>query len=98
MDQKKRVAILVAGMHRSGTSAVTRILSLAGCDLPKNLMTGDVANKFNERGFWEPRSIADLNDELLASAGSAWDDWRAFDSGWYVSPIAEEFRERALFC
>ena len=95
MDQKKRVAILVAGMHRSGTSAVTRILSLAGCDLPKNLMTGDVANKFNERGFWEPRSIADLNDEVLASAGSAWDDWRAFDSGWYVSPIAEEFRERA---
>ena len=49
----------------------------------------------NEAGFWESQPIADLNDEILASAGSAWDDWRSFDSGWYASPVADEFRERA---
>ena len=33
----KKTAILVAGMHRSGTSALARTLSLLGCDLPKTL-------------------------------------------------------------
>ena len=91
---RSRVAIVVAGMHRSGTSALTRVLSLVGCDLPKNLMQAVPDN--NEAGFWESQPIADLNDELLASAGSAWDDWRAFDAGWYASPVAAGFRERAL--
>ena len=91
--RKKRIAILVAGMHRSGTSAITRVLSLMGCDLPKTLMKPAPNN--NERGFWESQPIVDLNDGILASAGSAWNDWRPFDSSWYASLVAEEFRERA---
>ena len=91
--QDKRVAILVAGMHRSGTSFVTRLLSFVGCDLPATLMRPHPDN--NEAGFWESQPIADLNDEALASAGSAWNDWRAFDSDWYGSPVAGQFRERA---
>ena len=31
-------ALLVLGMHRSGTSAVTRVVNLLGADLPKELM------------------------------------------------------------
>ena len=89
-----KVAILVAGMHRSGTSALTRVLNIAGCDLPKTLMnpqryTGNVG------GFWESQAIMDLNQEILASAGSSWDDWRPFDQDWYRSPLIDEFRERA---
>ena len=89
-----KVAILVAGMHRSGTSALTRVLNIAGCDLPKTLMnpqryTGNVG------GFWESQAIMDLNQEILASAGSSWDDWRPFDQDWYRSPLVDEFRERA---
>ena len=79
-------------MHRSGTSAVVRLLNLLGCDLPASLMS---PASDNPEGFWESRSIMDLNDEILESAGSAWDDWRAFDAGWYTSPIADEYRERA---
>ena len=37
----------------------------------------------------------DLNNEILASAGSAWDDWRPFDADWYTSSVAHEFRKRA---
>ena len=92
-DDTTKVAILVVGMHRSGTSMLTRVLSLVGCDLPKTLMKAVPNN--NQAGFWESQPIADLNDDILASAGSAWDDWRAFDSGWYASPVADEFRERA---
>ena len=88
----KRVAILVAGMHRSGTSALARVLSIAGCDLPKTLMK---PKRDNVTGFWESQAILDLNQEILASAGSYWDDWRPFAQDWYTSPIADEFRERA---
>ena len=91
--QDRKVAILVAGMHRSGTSLLTRILNLVGCDLPATLMPPVPDN--NETGFWESRLVADLNDEILASAGSRWNDWRAFDSDWYSSPVAGQFQDRA---
>ena len=80
-------------MHRSGTSALTRVLSLMGCQLPKKLI-GAIPDD-NEKGFWESAPITDLNNEILSSAGSSWDDWRAFDSGWYSSPVARQFRECA---
>ena len=88
----KKTAILVAGMHRSGTSAISRILNLLGCALPKTM---DTAGPDNPRGFWESLAIRDLNDRILASAGSAWDDWEPFDPRWYASPVVEEFRDRA---
>ena len=88
----KRTAILVVGMHRSGTSALTRILNIAGCDLPKTLMK---PQRDNVGGFWESQAVMDLNQEILTSAGSSWDDWRPFAQDWYSSAIADEFRERA---
>ena len=40
----RKVGVLVAGMHRSGTSAVTRVLASLGCDLPNTLMEADPNN------------------------------------------------------
>ena len=79
-------------MHRSGTSAVTRVLNYLGCALPNHLsgMAHD-----NERGFWESPAIRDLNERILESAGTAWDDWVPFDPAWYESPPAGEFRRNA---
>ena len=90
----KKVAILVAGMHRSGTSALTRVLNIAGCDLPKTLMKPE-RYAGNAAGFWESQPIMDLNQEILTSACSFWDDWRPFEQDWYRSPAADGFRERA---
>ena len=70
-----RTAYLVLGMHRSGTSAVTQVLALAGASLPENVMAGD---QHNARGYFEPWKIALLNDERLRAAGTAWDDVFAF--------------------
>ena len=85
-------AVLVVGMHRSGTSAVARVLNYLGCALPNHLsgMAHD-----NERGFWESPAVRDLNERILESAGTAWDDWVAFDPSWYESPSAGEFRRNA---
>ena len=91
-DKAKKNIILVAGMHRSGTSAVTRILSILGCTLPKTL-SGSAPD--NARGFWESQVIKDLNDQILVSAGSAWDEWEELNLSWYASSVADEFREHA---
>ncbi|MGH6924173.1 MAG: sulfotransferase family protein [Propylenella sp.] len=89
----ERLAIVVLGMHRSGTSAFTRVLSLLGCDLPKNLMG---AYESNSTGHWESTAICNLNDAILKAAGSRWDDWQELDPEWLRSPSADEFREAAL--
>ena len=93
MAQAKRTCVVIAGMHRSGTSALTRVLNLLGCGLAKEVLGGDPTN---ETGHWEPRKIILFNDELLESAGSAWDDWTACSPDWFTSPIAEEFQEKAV--
>jgi hypothetical protein len=88
----RRRAILVLGMHRSGTSALTRILSLSGAALPDRLI--EPSATMNETGFWEPREIVDLHDEVLAAAGSAWDDVLGFPAAWFETPAAASFRRR----
>lgn len=66
-----RATLVVAGMHRSGTSAMARMLSLAGARLPDQVIA---AGPDNPLGFWEPARMVDLSDRMLASVGSRWDD------------------------
>lgn len=62
------VALFVLGVPRSGTSAVTRVLSLCGATLPAGLSGADPRNL---RGYWEPRASLHLNNTILRSHGSA---------------------------
>ena len=91
-----RIAYLVLGMHRSGTSAVTQVLALAGARLPQNVMASD---PHNARGYFEPWRIALLNDERLRAAGSAWDDPFAYPFRPLAKPAERAWtgRARALF-
>lgn len=61
--------VVVLGMHRSGTSALTRSLQVLGIGLGQNLLpvAGD-----NEKGFWEDVDIHGLNVRILQSLGSDW--------------------------
>jgi GT2 family glycosyltransferase len=89
----KKRAIVVLGMHRSGTSALTRVLNLCGAALPKQLMP---PAPDNETGFWEPAEIIATHEELLVSAGSLWDDVLEFPQSWFTSDIAETFKYRII--
>ncbi|MEE4211431.1 MAG: hypothetical protein V2I43_19450 [Parvularcula sp.] len=40
--------------------------------------------------------IFQLNDEILAAAGTRWDDWQPLRDGWFNSPRFNEFRFRAI--
>ena len=88
----QKTAILVVGMYRSGTSAITRILNILGYDVPKNLVQ---ATPDNERGFWESESAVLLNNMIFASTKLTGKHWVAPDSDWFSSPAADEFREQA---
>lgn len=92
MDPTLRDAFVVLGMHRSGTSALAGTLAKLGARPP---LTMGAAAADNPRGFWEPRPIAELDDEILAAAGSRWDDWRGLDPVWFDTPDVAPLHRRA---
>ena len=68
--------LIVLGMHRSGTSSVTRLLNLAGAYFgPEGIATE--ANEENPKGFWERRDVRAVCDGLLLGGGYDW--WRVAD-------------------
>lgn len=87
MTLSNRQAILILGMHRSGTSALTRVISLLGYRLPSHLIP---ASQHNVKGFWETQALADFHDQVLQSAGSSWHDWAKFNPEWYASPLFQD--------
>jgi hypothetical protein len=71
--------VMVVGMHRSGTSAVTRVINLLGVPLGRedDIYTADD----NPSGHWESNTLCDLNDMILHVFG-------AFDMGMPPMPQA----------
>ena len=68
---QQRRCVLVFGMHRAGTSALARVLSLRGAELPGRVLP---ANTGNPTGYWEPESVVQFNDRLLEYFGVEWND------------------------
>ena len=63
--------ILVTGMHRGGTSAISKVLANLGVDTgPKEGLIG--ASDSNRHGHYEVRKIVDLNDRMLEDLGGSW--------------------------
>ncbi len=79
-------AILVLGMHRSGTSAVTGALRLLGVELGSELMQ---PGPDNPKGFWEHAGVVAIHDRLLASLGRSWNDPRPLPADWLQSGAAK---------
>ncbi|OBI36779.1 hypothetical protein A5709_15945 [Mycobacterium sp. E1386] len=65
------VILFVLGPQRSGTSAITRVLSLCGGTLPAGMLGADANNPL---GYWEPRAAITLNESILRRHGSNWYD------------------------
>jgi hypothetical protein len=75
-SSQARTAILVLGMHRSGTSALARLLGYLGAALPNDAIE---AHSDNARGYWESAAIIKADDQLLRVARSSWFDPRPLD-------------------
>ncbi len=83
MTDQPSTAILVLGMHRSGTSAVTRVLNLLGVELGSDLLGPGYSN---EQGFWEHREAYAIDDRLLVRLGRTWHDVRDLPANWRTHP------------
>lgn len=87
-----KICILVAGMHRSGTSAATRVINLLGADITRDLMPTAVG--VNDRGYWESRKVADIHDRLLHALGSSYDDPLPLPDFWFQTGAAREAKRQ----
>ncbi|HEY2474944.1 MAG TPA: sulfotransferase [Candidatus Cybelea sp.] len=63
--------VIVVGMHRSGTSAVSRGLQALSVHLGDNFF--DLAPD-NPTGYWEDKTLVALNQRVLEELRLAWDD------------------------
>lgn len=69
-DKKSKKLIVVLGMHRSGTSVITRALEVMGVYLGNRLLPP--MKDVNEKGFWEDIDINALNIEMLETLHLTW--------------------------
>jgi glycosyltransferase involved in cell wall biosynthesis len=71
-------AIVVLGMHRSGTSAATGVLGLCGAWVGRpDELTG--SGKQNPKGFFERKDLRGICDSLLHAGGFDWWKVAGFD-------------------
>ena len=62
--------VVVLGMHRSGTSVVSRVINLLGLPLCRD--DDLISGQDNPTGYWESGSLVKFNDRLLKMFGGSW--------------------------
>jgi O-antigen biosynthesis protein len=66
MEQHRGTVLIIAGMHRSGTSVTASVLQSAGLDIGQELIG---AAPDNPRGFFEDADFVKFHETVLASQG-----------------------------
>ena len=89
-------SVCILGMHRSGTSTITRAVNLLGAFLGDDTSSWKRAAD-NPRGFWEHPRICDVHVRLLAHLNRSWDTANPLPPDWHrsesVRPFKDELRE-----
>lgn len=85
--------VLLVGMHRSGTSALARVLNLMGLHLGEDeeLMP---PKPDNPAGFWERTDVHELHEEVFAALGTAWHTVSEEDLGRLGAADRQRFENR----
>ncbi len=86
--------VFVLGMHRSGTSAATRLISFLGLATPRGDDLVQPSSK-NPSGYWESMSLVALNIELLTAIGSDFTCPARLEPGWQRDPRLDGLRQKA---
>lgn len=83
------VAVLVLGMHRTGTSLTASVLEALGVDFgpSETLMSG---SEENGGGFWEQEQIIRLDERLLGRLGGTWHAPPTLETGWESASDLED--------
>jgi hypothetical protein len=86
--------VFVLGMHRSGTSAVTRLISLLGLHTPPEEDLVQPSAK-NPKGYWESESLVAFNERLLRTIDCDMSCPIALHPGWEHDPRLDPLRDEA---
>jgi GT2 family glycosyltransferase len=84
-------ALLILGMHRSGTSALARVVNLLGAQLGSRLLEPQTG--VNAQGFWEHADVVSGHEALLGDLDSAWYDVRPLPVNWEDGAAAQRLEE-----
>ncbi len=86
--------VCITGMHRSGTSMVSRMLNLCGVYLGgENELLPATAD--NPEGFWENINFVNINEKILKGRKSTWDTPPSHEPGWELSGLFDKYRQDA---
>ncbi len=85
--QGKKICVIVCGMHRTGTSAMTRVVNLLGADIASRLVP---PKPDNIRGYWESSTVVRIHDALLYGLGTSSADPLPLSDGWRESVAAQQ--------
>jgi O-antigen biosynthesis protein len=86
-------AVLVLGMHRSGTSAIARGLQMLGVYLGNDFLG---PQPDNPTGYWEDRNICEINERLLGMFGLKWEDFVLIDDARWHEREVDKLRSQAV--
>ncbi|PIE82554.1 MAG: hypothetical protein CSA11_00105 [Chloroflexi bacterium] len=88
----KKILRVVLGMHRSGTSVITRSLQVFGGAAGSHLME---AWTDNPKGYWEDLDIVNIDNEMLEFLGMDWQHLRRLNSADVLSLERTGFSAKA---
>lgn len=81
-----KVAILIVGTHRTGSSLFANLLSECGVYLGGKLIQGD---KFNVNGYFENEGLYKINENILRNFGTSWNSLNPLPVDWTLKIPSE---------
>ena len=87
---KNNYCVLVLGMHRSGTSAMSKYILDTGFSLGFEPIPAHTTD--NPNGYWEARETLSINNKFLLELGSSWKDINPLPAHCFNSKNAQYFR------
>lgn len=88
----KKSAVLIYGMHRSGTSAIAGFVHSCGATIGEKKMRAD---KDNENGYFENLEVFYLNNEILNFNNTYWADQERLAQSINIE-TNQSFRKKAI--
>lgn len=86
-------AIVILGMHRSGTSLLAKTIKSLGVYIGRDEQMIS-PREDNPEGFWEHSEIVDIHEKLLSSLSSSWDTTQPLPSEWWLSEDLLSYRSK----
>ena len=85
--------LVILGMHRSGTSAFSGLLNILGINLGSNYLN---PSQDNPKGFFENFNISQLNEKILKSLNSSWDDVFPLPKNWWEKEELNAYKKEII--